>query len=98
MAALLKVPVARADQISDVPSCALVRPIRLQLRPPPDTVAVWPPPDGPDPATKATTRSPAVGVDSKAVAEVVPVAMTCASLFGPAAPSSKDCWAGGAAE
>jgi hypothetical protein len=40
IAALLNVPVARADQISDVPSSALVRPTSVQVRPPPDTVAV----------------------------------------------------------
>jgi hypothetical protein len=84
IAALLNVPVARAHQISEVPSSAFVRPTSVQLRPPPETLAVWPPLDGPSPATYATSRFPTVGVESVTVALLVAVAVPFASMLTPA--------------
>ena len=56
-----KTPDAFAFQISDVPACVLTRFTRLQARPAPVTVNVWPPDAGPSAATNARSVSgPAV--------------------------------------
>src|SRR4029077_11148027 len=77
--ALVRTPVARACQISDVPAWVLVRFTRLQVRPAPVTVAVCVEPSGPSEATKATRRSPLLAV-GEAGGGAGPVAFVDAGL------------------
>src|SRR4051795_4589818 len=58
-----RVLVAFADQISASPACVLLRLTRVQLRPPPLTVACWEPGElGPSTPTNARICSPAAVV------------------------------------
>src|SRR6516162_2698365 len=61
-----------AVQISLSPSWAFSRCTRVQVRPPPLTVAVWPPPLDPSLAMKASRDSPAGTAARLAVAVPVP--------------------------
>src|SRR5262249_27711575 len=55
--AFVRGPGAVALQISAVPSCVFARWTSVQVRPAPETVAVWPPAREPSEATNATSIS-----------------------------------------
>src|SRR5262245_7722083 len=77
----VRVLFALAVQISDVPPWALLRCTSVQLRPPPDTVAVCVPGHGPSYPTKATSRADGVVVENAGVVMMsLPSRKTVASI------------------